>query len=121
MSLSEAKGTLCLMQGGQVLLPAIAVATRFWQRGLGLMGRKAVPREWGAGLFFANCRSLHGCLMRFELEVWFLDGEGQPVGGPKRLKPWGMVSGPRGTKHCMEIMPGMLDPAKRSDWSWETV
>jgi uncharacterized membrane protein (UPF0127 family) len=118
MKLAEAKGQLCLQQGGEVVLPRIAVASSFWRRGLGLMGRKAVPAAWGAGLFFANCRSLQGCFMRFELEVWFLDAGGQPVEGPRKLKPWGMVCGPKTAVHCMEIMPGSLQPAPDRAWVW---
>lgn len=121
MRLSEARGALCLTQGGEIRLPRVAVARSFWRRGLGLMGRRTVPREWGAGLFFANCRSLHGAFMRFELEVWFLDGKGQPLTGPRVLKPWRVLRGPRQAAHCLEILPGRLQPGARGEWVWAEV
>ncbi len=119
MKAVEFKGDLKLWQGENLLLPRIRVAESFGLRSLGLMGKKEMPEAYGAGLFFPNCRSLHGCFMRFDLEVWFLDAEGQPIGAPKKLKPWGMVMGPRGSKHCMEISPGILDAGVKGEWRWE--
>ncbi|MDF3130323.1 DUF192 domain-containing protein [Kiritimatiellaeota bacterium B1221] len=121
MKAAEFSGDLKLWQGEELLLPRIRVAESFGLRSLGLMGRKRVPEAYGAGLFFENCRSLHGCFMRFELEVWFLDAEGQPMGGGKRLKPWGVVVGPKGSKHCMEILPGSLGGEVKGKWRWENM
>lgn len=121
MNLAEAKGYLQLRTEGEVLLSSIKAADSFGIRSSGLMGRASVPKRWGAGLFFPNCRSLHGCFMRFELEVWFLDREGQPIGGGRRLDPWRMLAGPKGTRHCMEITPGLLDAVDCADWEWEGV
>ena len=121
MKIAEAKGHLQLCLGEELLLPRIRVADSFRLRSQGLMGRKKMPTEVGAGLFFPNCRSLHACFMRFDLQVWFLDAEGQPMGGAKRLKPWGMVMGPKGSKHCMEITPGILDAKVKGEWRWERV
>jgi len=118
MNLAEAKGHLRLTQGEATLLPSVKVADTFALRSFGLMGKSEVPKEWGAGLFFPNCRSLHGCFMRFDLDVWFLDAEGQPMGGARKLKPWGMVVGPRGARHCMEISPKILDSQANTKWVW---
>lgn len=113
------RGSLSLHQGEERLLPRIRVADRFCLRSLGLMGRKTIPSVYGAGLFFPNCRSLQGCFMRFDLQVWFLDAEGQPIGSPRILKPWRVVVGPRQARHCMEISPGVLKPEPHLRWRWE--
>jgi uncharacterized membrane protein (UPF0127 family) len=118
MNLAEAKGYVQLREQADVLLPAIKVADSFGIRALGMMGKVSVPETWGAGLFFPNCRSLHGCFMRFDLEVWFLDGEGQPIGRGRTLKPWGMLVGPKGTRHCMEIIPGIVELNENPRWQW---
>ncbi|WFB37519.1 DUF192 domain-containing protein [Kiritimatiellota bacterium B12222] len=102
------KGCWQLGCAGQILLPRIRVADSFALRGVGLMGRRRMPEAYGAGLFFPKCRSLHGCFMRFDLEVWFLDAAGQPVGEPQLLKPWRVVVGPRQAVHCMEVLPGLV-------------
>ncbi|MGA0369101.1 MAG: DUF192 domain-containing protein [Kiritimatiellia bacterium] len=118
MNLNEAQGALQLWGGEELLLPRIQVADRFLRRSLGLMGRRDIPEDWGAGLFFPHCRSLHGAWMRFPLEVWFLDAEGQPLGGPRMLSPWGMLWGPRESRHCMEIRPGLFQPPASGHWAW---
>lgn len=120
MNPAEARGFLRLEIDGEPVLPRIRVADRFLLRGLGLMGRKKIPRAYGTGLFFPNCGSLHGFFMRFELEVWFLDEDGQPIGGPRRLKPWRIVTAPRTARHCMEISQGTV-PITKGSWEWNRI
>lgn len=121
MNLADASGDLELRSGGEVLLPRIRVADSFVLRSLGLMGRRGVPEAYGTGLFFPNCGTLHGFFMRFELEVWFLDAEGQPLEAPKPLMPWGVAIGPQGACHCMEISPGSLSFPSTGGWEWKKI
>jgi uncharacterized membrane protein (UPF0127 family) len=48
-----------------------AVADRFWPRFRGLMLRRDLPA--GAGVFFPRCGSIHTFLMRFPIDILFLE------------------------------------------------
>lgn len=93
---------VCLTVNGEAIFPCVTVAKTFGQRGIGLMGRKQVPKAWGQGLLFPNCRSLHTCFMRFRLNIAFLDAEGVVLKVCEDVKPWRVCSGPKGTVYSVE-------------------
>lgn len=103
-----ATGYVCPTAGGREVLNPLKVADSFRIRALGLMGRADIPADWGAGLFFPHCSTLHTCFMRFPLDVLFLGADMQPVGVQRDIPPWRAVKGPGGTVHCLEVRGGSL-------------
>lgn len=120
MNLADARGFLIATHSGQEVIPRMKVATSFWLRAMGLMGKSAIPAEYGAGLFFPKCTSLHTCFMKFPLDILFLDAEGQVLAIRRRVRPWTlMVKGPKGTRHCLEV--AMELPKIGGEVVWESV
>ena len=62
------------------------VAKTFWQRFMGLMGRKSLPP--GEGLLILKCNSIHTCFMRFAIDATFLDGDDNVVKVVRNIRPW---------------------------------
>ena len=56
------------------------------QRLVGLIGQP--PPAWHTGLYFAHCRSVHTCFMRYAIDVVFIDAEGRIIKKIVRLPPW---------------------------------
>ena len=81
-------------------------AEGFFERLLGLMGRKSFPG--GDALVFDNCNAIHCCFMRMEIDAVFIDREGRAVRCCHSLKPWRFAFG--GIKGCavIELPPGTL-------------
>ncbi len=70
------------------------VAERFWERAVGLIGRKEFRS--GEGMFFPQCNNIHMWFMRLPIDVVFLkesrsvDGRSQwwVTSVRKAIKPW---------------------------------
>ena len=62
------------------------VARTFWQRVIGLMGRKSLPE--GEGLLILKCNSIHTCFMRFAIDATFLDRDDNVVKVVRNIRPW---------------------------------
>lgn len=62
------------------------VARTFWQRVIGLMGRKSMPE--GEGLLILKCNSIHTCFMRFAIDATFLDRDDNVVKVVRNIRPW---------------------------------
>ncbi len=78
-------------QGGRTVIPRVWVASTFWERALGLIGRRGLPE--GAALYFPGCRCIHTGWMRFAIDVRFLDQDGCTVRMVRNLGPWRMAWG----------------------------
>lgn len=59
---------------------------RFWQRFIGLMGRKTLPSN--QGIVLSPCQDVHSFFMRFSLCVLHCDKEGRLLKYVPCLKPW---------------------------------
>ena len=90
------------------LVPQLKIARTFWQRAMGLMGKRRLAA--GHGMLFPHCRSIHTCFMRFPLDVIFLDGENRPVKIIRNLKPWRMARGGSRARSVLEVQSGWLPP-----------
>ena len=64
------------------------VARGFWQRFVGLAWRRS-PRA--AALLLPRCRSVHTFGMRFALDLFWLDGDGEIVRVDRGVPPWRLV------------------------------
>jgi uncharacterized membrane protein (UPF0127 family) len=71
---------------GHVVCEHCEVADGFFSRGLGLLGRKQLPR--GQGLLINPTWSVHTWFMRFPIDVVFLDRELRVLKLRKHMRPW---------------------------------
>lgn len=81
----------------------VRVAASFWQRFIGLMGRRALAP--GAALLLAPCSNIHTCFMRFAIDVVFLDREGEILAIFSDVKPWRARAAWR-AHACLELASG---------------
>lgn len=95
-----------LVAGDRVVVPRLLVARGFFGRGLGLMGRAALPP--GFALHLAPCRDLHTLFMRFAIDVIFLDAEGRVTMVRRGVPPWRIVRGGRDARAAVEMTAGWL-------------
>ncbi|MBI1859523.1 MAG: DUF192 domain-containing protein [Deltaproteobacteria bacterium] len=86
---------------GKPALDRISVATHFWSRFLGLMGRAALPE--GEGIFFPRCNSIHTFFMRFPIDVVFVTQTGRVELVMSALPPWRFVWPRLGASHVLEL------------------
>lgn len=93
----------------------LEVASSVWARGLGLMGRRALPPN--GGLLINRCTGIHMMFMRFSIDAVFMDRRGTVLKVYEGLRPWvGLVplvwkadrvaELPAGTTSRLRIKPG---------------
>lgn len=69
-----------------VLARRVRVATSFWTRLVGLIGKPFLPA--GEALVIKRCRAVHTCFMRFNIDVAFLDERGKVLKILVNLRPY---------------------------------
>ena len=79
-------------------------AESHWARFMGLMGRRGLPE--GGGMLITPCSSVQTTLMRFAIDVVFLDRDGQVVKLVEKLKPYRGAFGGRGAHSVLELPAG---------------
>ena len=82
------------------------VAGSIWARGWGLLGRKELKND--QGLWLRPCGSVHTLLMRFPVDLIFLDSENQVVKTCPSLKPFKFAAGDPQTHSVLELPEGFL-------------
>ena len=71
---------------GVVIADRVEIATSFWARGKGLLGRRSLPH--GFALAIKPCNSIHMFFMAIPLDVAHIDREGRVVRILHAIKPW---------------------------------
>ncbi len=95
------------------LATSLEVATSFWAKFMGLMGRATLPP--GAGLWLGGTNNIHMMFMRFPIDAVFLgaaatDGTRQVVQLRRSMRPWtGVVWFARGAEGVIELPAGAID------------
>ena len=84
-----------------------ACAESFYQRLMGLMGKKTFPAQYDC-LVFENCNSIHCFFMRMAIDVVFTDKENKVVKCISELKPWHLAFGTLRSCNCIELPSGTL-------------
>ncbi len=84
----------------------VKVANNIWARGWGLLGRKELKKD--EGLWIRPCGSIHTLLMRFPVDLIYLDSENQVVKTHPRLKPFKFSAGNQQTHSVLELPEGFL-------------
>jgi uncharacterized membrane protein (UPF0127 family) len=95
---------------------AVEVASSFWARFMGLMGRRALPPD--GALWIPATNGIHMFFMRFAIDAVFLgraapqapDGPRPVVGLRRSLPPWvGLVPFVRGADGVLELPVGAIE------------
>ena len=89
-----------------VLADQAAVATSFFARLKGLLGRPALPP--GGGLHLDPCNSIHTFFMRFPIDVVFLDSECRVVELSLGLRPWHLAGAYPTARSALELPAGVV-------------
>ena len=98
---------------GTTLATSVEVATSFWARFMGLMGRSALLPDHG--VWIAPGNGIHMFFMRFAIDAVFLsrrdaDGGRRVVGLSRGLRPWvGLVPFVRHADGTLELPAGTID------------
>ncbi len=64
----------------------LEIADTLWKRSVGLIGRKSLDAN--SGLWIEPCGGIHTFLMRFAIDVLFLDNDGTITRIDSNIKPW---------------------------------
>ena len=95
------------------LATSLEIATSFWSKLMGLMGRPALAA--GSGLWLGGTNNIHMMFMRFPIDAVFLgraDAEGlrRVVALRRSMRPWtGVVWFARGADGVIELPAGTID------------
>lgn len=84
--------------------PQLTIASSFWQRFKGLM--LSPPLPIAQGLLIPRCASVHTLLMRYALDVVYLDKRGAVVKLVYGLAPWRLSWGGRAAAQTLEMTAG---------------
>ncbi len=91
---------------GTVLAERAALAVRFGDRLVGLLGRASL--DSGAGLWIEPCNSVHMWFMRFPIDVVFASADGRVVDVIPDLRPWAITLPRRGAQVALELPVGAI-------------
>ncbi|MBC3927420.1 DUF192 domain-containing protein [Undibacterium sp. CY21W] len=84
----------------------IDVAGNFFQRFLGLMGRRSLHDD--RALLIVPCSDIHTAFMRFPIDVVFIDRDGYIIKIVHRLRPWRFALA-RQAYACLELNSGAAE------------
>ena len=85
----------------------VAVASSFWSRLRGFIGRPEPKR--GEGLLILRCDGIHTFWMSFDLDVLFLDEKGRVLKLVRSLHPWKRTRRVVGARYVLEVPVGTID------------
>lgn len=97
------KKAAAVMQGEQVIYPKVMIASNFWSRFVGLMGRRELDKD--SGLLLTKCKSIHTCFMRFPIDAVYLDKQFRVL-DCETIRPWRLGRMVKGTRHILEVPAG---------------
>ncbi len=91
---------------GKLLVSHLRCADTFWLRLAGLIPTGNLPK--GHGLLLTPCTSIHTFLMKYPIDVAYLDSNFVVVRAFHNVKPWRALPSADRTKHVLEIPPATL-------------
>jgi uncharacterized protein len=92
---------------GNLLASRAELCNSVWTRFRGLMLRPSLPE--GGGIVLAPCGSVHMALMRFAIDVLYLDHSGHCVKTVQNLKPYRVSFGGRHAHAAVELPIGAVE------------
>ena len=99
-------------EDGRVVCARCALATSFWSRFRGLMGRASLADD--EGMLFRPAGSIHMFFMRFAIDAVFCDAELRVLKVVRALRPW-RTAGARGAKVVLELAEGAAADLREGD------
>jgi len=98
--------TATLLKDGAILIPRVEMATRWWQRMRGLLGRPGLAP--GDAIYLAPAPSIHTFFMRFTIDLVFVTRDLRVVRIVRGLPPFRLVSGGLKAHGVFELESGWL-------------
>jgi uncharacterized membrane protein (UPF0127 family) len=91
-----------------VLLPGltVVVARGFWQRLVGLLGRRGLAAD--SGLLLTRCNNIHTAFMRFPIDAVFVDEHAEVLAIRAKMGPF-RVAVSRRAVACLELRSGRAE------------
>ena len=74
-----------LVRGGEVLTNRVVRASAFFERLIGLLGKKEIAAN--EALWLTRCCSIHTFFMKFPIDIIFLNRKGKVIALIPHLKP----------------------------------
>lgn len=97
------KNKVAVTQGREQVYQDVKVASNFYQRFVGLMGKQQLND--GEGLLLMKCSSIHTCFMRFAIDVLYLDTKFRVL-DCETVYPWRLGKLVKGACHILELPAG---------------
>jgi uncharacterized membrane protein (UPF0127 family) len=94
-------------RNGALIAGRARLCDSLWSRFRGLMLRPNLPE--GEAIVLSPCGSVHMALMRFAIDVLYLDRSGRAVKLVRNLKPYRISLGGRHAHAALELPAGTLD------------
>ncbi len=85
----------------RVLISEVRIAKNFFERFLGLMGKKNITQR--DVIVFPNCNSIHTFFMRENIDVIFVSASGIVTSIFYSLRPWKLLLPQKHAAHCIEM------------------
>lgn len=95
-----------LKKNGQPILDNCFIATSFFSRFLGLMGKKSLSENFA--VYFPRCSSIHTFFVRIPLDVIFVDANKKVIKIIESLQPWKVIPPIKGAKDVFEMKTGEI-------------
>lgn len=94
----------------KILVERLGVARTFWERGMGLMGRKELAADEALLIDSASTSGgLHTLFMRFAIDCVFVNRDFKVQKIYKDVRPWRMVPPVLGARAVVELPSGAVD------------
>lgn len=91
---------------GVVMATNARLATSFWARLKGLLGRSQLPQ--GEALILKPCSSVHCCFMRFTIDVIFINQHNKVIHLQENMAPWRFSPFVSHAKAAIELPAGSI-------------
>lgn len=91
---------------GKELAGSLSVAATVFSRTRGLLGKQALPL--GEGLLIRPCKGVHTFLMKFPIDVVFLDRNNRVIGAVNNLQPYRLTRVLLSSASAIELPAGTL-------------
>ncbi len=91
---------------GRIVVDRLEVASSFWLRSIGLLGRRALAAD--GGMWLEPCGSVHTFGLAFSIDLLFLDRDRRALRTVSVLKPWRVAGPVRGARVVVELPAGTL-------------
>jgi len=88
-----------------IVLPGltVVVARGFWQRLVGLLGRRGLAHD--RGLLLTRCNNIHTAFMRFPIDAVFVDKDARVLAIRSEMAPFQVAVALRASA-CLELRSG---------------